>query len=270
LAAKKQTTKMSRVITASRLSDGNKVFPPKITLEDSGLKVKIPGLFKNNETYFNYSQISSVNVDSPMVGFSTISFNASGTRISVNGLSKSDVREIKEAIESGPVHEESASVSYTNVVTEDPSVTMAKLQIESEERAAERQHRLELKKIKAEEKAKEKHAWNEIMKFDYNAADSSSITAHINIISSHLEQLVYKCETAKDKEKRRLLFTKFDDGMTFLQQKDPANQMISFFTQKKMTWEDKLAKDKRKKIIILLVCITIWLGLIAVPILLGD
>lgn len=35
-------------ITGSRLADGNKLFPPSITIEENGLNVKIPGFLKGN------------------------------------------------------------------------------------------------------------------------------------------------------------------------------------------------------------------------------
>lgn len=84
---------------ASRLSKGNKVFPAEITVEDNGLTIRIPGLFNDKSTFFAYSGIASVTVETPMIGFSTIHFKAQGTQLTVHGFSKSDVLEIRKMIE---------------------------------------------------------------------------------------------------------------------------------------------------------------------------
>ncbi len=89
--------------TASRLSEGNKIFPAEIHCEEHGLTVKIPGLFSGESQYFDYKQISSVGVDTPLIGFSTITFYASGNFISAHGFTTNEVNEIKQAINSGKV-----------------------------------------------------------------------------------------------------------------------------------------------------------------------
>jgi hypothetical protein len=86
--------------TASRLSGGNRMFPDEIITDPDSLTVKIPGLFGGKSQSFPYSEISSVSVDAPMVGYSTVTFFAAGTRISANGFTKSEVEKIKKEIES--------------------------------------------------------------------------------------------------------------------------------------------------------------------------
>ena len=88
-------------ITASRISEGNKLFPASITIEDTGLKVKVPGFWKDEETFVTYTDISGVSVDTPLIGFSTIEFNVMGSRVQAHGFTKSEVREIKQAIDDG-------------------------------------------------------------------------------------------------------------------------------------------------------------------------
>jgi hypothetical protein len=88
-------------ITASRLSEGNKIFPAEIDIEDNGLTVKIPGFLGGKTTSFSYVDISSVSVDTPMMGYSSISFSASGTKLKVHGFKKDDVLQIKKAIDEG-------------------------------------------------------------------------------------------------------------------------------------------------------------------------
>lgn len=86
---------------ASRLSDGNKLFPPHIVVEINGLKVKIPGFWKGKEIFIPYDEIASVSVNSRLIGFSTLRFYTSGTEVVVHGFTKSQVEDIKRDIESG-------------------------------------------------------------------------------------------------------------------------------------------------------------------------
>lgn len=87
--------------TASRLSEGNKIFPAEIIIEQNGLTVKIPGLFSGHSKHLDYQNIGEVSVDAPMVGYSTITFYTAGTRVSAHGFTSSEVKQIKQAIEKG-------------------------------------------------------------------------------------------------------------------------------------------------------------------------
>lgn len=83
--------------TASRLSEGNKVFPSKLIFDDNGVTFKVPSFFSGKETTIPYSRISSVNVESPFVGFSTIIIETTGEgSISVHGFTKDEVKLMKE------------------------------------------------------------------------------------------------------------------------------------------------------------------------------
>jgi hypothetical protein len=85
--------------TASRLSEGNKVFPAEIHLEENNIEIKVPGLFSGDSKYLNYEDITSIEVDSPMIGFSTIRLFLAGNKVEVHGFSKSDVKEIRKVID---------------------------------------------------------------------------------------------------------------------------------------------------------------------------
>ena len=85
--------------TASRLSEGNKVFPAQIILEADNVEVKIPGLFSGDSKYLNYEDITAIEVDSPMIGFSTIRLFHNGNKVEVHGFSKGDVKEIRKLID---------------------------------------------------------------------------------------------------------------------------------------------------------------------------
>ncbi|MDR0926321.1 MAG: hypothetical protein LBO69_00960 [Ignavibacteria bacterium] len=89
--------------TASRLTEGNKLFPTSISTEEKGLTIKFPGFLSGKETFVSYDDISGVTVDCPMVGYSKIGLNLKGDDISIHGFTKSDVYAIKAAIENGKV-----------------------------------------------------------------------------------------------------------------------------------------------------------------------
>ena len=89
------------VIKASRLSEGNKLFPTEIHLESTGITVKIPGLFSGESKHFDFTHIASVDINTPMLGFSTITIFAGGTRMSAHGFTKVEVKQVKEGIEAG-------------------------------------------------------------------------------------------------------------------------------------------------------------------------
>lgn len=86
---------------ASRLSEGNKLFPAEIITENTGITIKIPGLFSGDTTTIAYESISAVEIDTPLIGYSTIRFYHSGNKVEAHGFSKSDVKEIKAFIEQG-------------------------------------------------------------------------------------------------------------------------------------------------------------------------
>ena len=85
--------------TASRLSEGNKVFPAEIYLEENSIEIKVPGLFSGDSKYLNYEDITAIEVDSPMIGFATLRLFHNGNMVEVHGFSKSDVKEIRRIID---------------------------------------------------------------------------------------------------------------------------------------------------------------------------
>ena len=86
---------------ASRLSSGNKIFPSEIYLEPTGITIKIPGLFSGETKQFDFNHIASVEIDTPLIGYSSITIFAGGTMMSANGFTKAEVKQIKEGIENG-------------------------------------------------------------------------------------------------------------------------------------------------------------------------
>ena len=104
--------------TASRLSSGNKMFPTEIYLEPTGITIKIPGLFKGETKQFDFNHIASVEIDTPLLGFSTISIFAGGTQMAATGFTKDEVKQIKAAIEKGKMNLKMDSTTTTGVADE--------------------------------------------------------------------------------------------------------------------------------------------------------
>lgn len=87
------------IFIASRLTAGNKLFPAEIIIDQDGITLKIPGLFSGNEKTIPYSRISSVDINCPLIGYSTISIETTGEgRIKAHGFTKTEVTRIKERI----------------------------------------------------------------------------------------------------------------------------------------------------------------------------
>lgn len=102
--------------TASRLSDGNKIFPSTITIEGHSVTLKIPGLFKGTEQTIPMDRITSVDIETPFVGFSTIKIYSSGwDLITASGFTKAEVKEMKATILTG---QRDANKPQTKVIVE--------------------------------------------------------------------------------------------------------------------------------------------------------
>jgi hypothetical protein len=84
---------------ASRISNGNKLFPCKIAIDTMGVTVVIPGFFKGEEKTIPFQRIASVQVQTPLVGYSSISIESTGEGlIYAHGFTKREVREMKRII----------------------------------------------------------------------------------------------------------------------------------------------------------------------------
>lgn len=88
-----------KTYTASRLSEGNKLFPCIITIDDNTITLKQPGLFKGKESTIPMTSIASVDIETPLVGYSNIIIETTGEgKIRAHGFTKSEVKEMKSAI----------------------------------------------------------------------------------------------------------------------------------------------------------------------------
>lgn len=87
------------IFIASRLTAGNKLFPAEIIIDKDGITLKIPGLFSGNEKTIPYTRISSVDINCPLIGYSSINIETTGEgSIKAHGFTKSEVTKIKERI----------------------------------------------------------------------------------------------------------------------------------------------------------------------------
>lgn len=85
--------------TASRLSEGNKLYPAHIVVDDRGVTLKLPGFFSGKETTILFGSISSVDIKTPLAGYSTIGIETKGEgKIVAHGFTKAEVKEMKELI----------------------------------------------------------------------------------------------------------------------------------------------------------------------------
>lgn len=128
-----------KVFEANRLSDGNKVMPNKISIDDFGVTLRIPGVFSGKEKTLTFHEISSVNIETPMVGFSTITFNTVGwDDLMAKGFSKEDAIEIKKLVQSGisSVRGGGSARTSKNVLAE-AEAEKIRHQIEMEKKAVE-------------------------------------------------------------------------------------------------------------------------------------
>jgi hypothetical protein len=94
----KNLIKMETFI-ASRLTSGNRVFRSKISIDKLGVTLIDPGLFRGKENTIPFMSISSVDVDCPLIGFSTINIETNGEeKISLHGFTANKVKRMKELI----------------------------------------------------------------------------------------------------------------------------------------------------------------------------
>ena len=87
------------VYKASRISKDNTLFPPTVIFNEKGVKVILPSLLRKKEGFIPYSAITEVHVETPLIGFSSISFEGYGTRYNLTGFKKDEVNHMKRMME---------------------------------------------------------------------------------------------------------------------------------------------------------------------------
>lgn len=214
--------------TASRLSEGNKIFPSEIHIEPTGVTVKIPGLFGGDSKFFDFHHIASVDVKSPMIGYATVTFYAGGTQISAHGFTNSEVKEMKQAIENGkkrgPVSSNSADNNATGanagttIINKAPSaLSILASQMDSSAKYAADDAR------KHEEKMKLQGKVEDLATLQFGA-DKEDISNKLNYLSG--------LGTAKpDKQIKNVIIDKMEFGIMKLRGLG-ANDEAAYFEKK--------------------------------------
>lgn len=89
---------MKEYIT-SKLSKGNLLFPRKITLYDNSIMISRDTPISNYEKTIPFNRLATVSINTPVVGFTTITLETNGVGFEViNGFYRSDALEIKKLI----------------------------------------------------------------------------------------------------------------------------------------------------------------------------
>lgn len=145
--------------SASRLSEGNKLFPATISITGHGVTLKVPGFLGGSEQTIPFDRISAVDIETPFVGFSTIKIYSVGWDVIVaSGFTKSDVKEMKEAILNGQKNKNNPPKQVTP-----PSVNHAPIAV-----AEIKENASQSKKIKWAEELRE---MKELLEDDVISAD---------------------------------------------------------------------------------------------------
>ena len=87
-----------RTFESSRLTEGNKLFPTQIILTDKGIVVRKPGILRSEEKVVPYPQITFVNINTPLIGFSQIVIGTENQPVTISGFTKAEVKQLQSLI----------------------------------------------------------------------------------------------------------------------------------------------------------------------------
>ena len=88
-----------KLFVANRLSNGNAIFPLEIIIDDVGITIRKPGLIRAYEKTISYNIISSVELHTPILGFTKIKINSIGfDSVLAEGFERFDAEQIKSLI----------------------------------------------------------------------------------------------------------------------------------------------------------------------------
>ncbi len=104
-----------KIYTASRMSKGNFLFPASVIIGNREVTLKFPGFFSGKTRAIVYQQIEGVNIDTPMIGYSTITFVVGGEELIGHGFTKTEAEEMNqicsEKISAAAPHSQSAAIA---------------------------------------------------------------------------------------------------------------------------------------------------------------
>ena len=89
-----------KIYQACRVAPGvSTIFSHKIIIGQNSVTISEPGIFSYKEETIPFSQIASINIESPLIGFSAIRIETTGNNTFYSrGYTKTQVKEIKEII----------------------------------------------------------------------------------------------------------------------------------------------------------------------------
>lgn len=212
------------------------------------LMLKFQDFLKVNRLFFPYSAISSVSVDTPLVGYSTIHFEAQGTYISVHGFTKNEVKQIKESINSG---KSKGSVSTFSSAQNSPTPNNQKNSNDELLRINQIEQREQEEKIRVENKVEEIAEIN--------------ISGTADEISQQLNKLFSIASSKPDKKIKNAIIEKIEYGLMKLRSFG-SNTEADFFEKKLVPLKKKGLYDfipQKVFILIILFCVAMLLLLIS-------
>lgn len=87
-----------KTFESNRLTEGNQLFPTKIILSPKGVVVRKPGILRSEEKVIPYKQITFVDINTPLVGFSKIVIGTENEPVTVGGFTKNEVKQIQSLV----------------------------------------------------------------------------------------------------------------------------------------------------------------------------
>jgi hypothetical protein len=91
----------TKEFTASRLSDDNKLMPNRYKINDFGITIIEPGVFKDTQKSYAFFDIETVELENPLIGFSTVKIKIEDELIAIKGLYNTDAEEMLDLIQQG-------------------------------------------------------------------------------------------------------------------------------------------------------------------------
>ena len=88
-----------RTYNASRLAEGNRLFPPSITIGEDGITIKFPFILSGKEITILYNKVSAVKFTTPIIGFSDLIIDTTWRdSFRIHGYTATEAKVIKSEI----------------------------------------------------------------------------------------------------------------------------------------------------------------------------
>jgi hypothetical protein len=91
----------SKEFAASRLSGNNSLMPTKYKVNDFGVTIIDPGIFNSKQNSHAFFDMESVELNNPLIGFSTVTITTENGKFDFDGLYNTDAQELHDLIQAG-------------------------------------------------------------------------------------------------------------------------------------------------------------------------